>query len=124
MTKADGSNLTAAGTLVPTNLFLSALFSDITLTMNETVVEGGHYLYPYKAMMSSLLQFDVGMKKTQLEAAGYHVTAATRKGWIDTSKSCEFLGPLHLDVFAQSKYLLSGVNVRIKMSRSKLEFLF
>ena len=70
VTKADGSNLTAAGTLVPTNLFLSALFSEITLTMNDTVVEGGHYLYPYKVMMSSLLQFDVGMKKTQLEAAG------------------------------------------------------
>ena len=125
VTKNDGSALpaVATATAIPANLTLSALFTDVTLTMNDTVVEGGNFLYPYKAMMTSLLQFDEGMKKTQLEAAGYNANAAIRKGWIAGSVAHEFMGPLHLDMFAQAKYLLPGVNVRIKMTRSKLDFL-
>ena len=63
VTKNDGSALPAVATAILANLTLSALFSDVTLTMNDTVVEGGNFLYPYKAMMTSLLQFDEGMKK-------------------------------------------------------------
>jgi len=123
VTKTDGTNLDATSNTTPTNLTLASLFSDISLTMNDTIIDGGHFLYPYKAMMSSLLQFDDGMKSTQLEAAGYNETNATRKDWIAASKSHEFLGPLHLDMFAQSKYLLPGVNIRIKLSRSRVNFL-
>jgi hypothetical protein len=122
VTKSDGTALTAGSSATPANLTLGALFSDITLCMNDTVVEGGHFLYPYKAIMSSLLPFDEGMKSTQLEAAGYNEVEITRKGWIATSKSHEFLSPLHLDMFAQSKYLLPGVNVRVKLTRSKIDF--
>jgi hypothetical protein len=122
VTKNDGSALAGASVATPANLTLAALFSDITLTMNDTVVEGGHYLYPYKSMMSSLLQFDTGMKSTQLETSGFHETVATRKAWIAASASHEFMGPLHLDMFAQSKYLLPGVNVRVKLTRSKGDF--
>jgi hypothetical protein len=122
VTKTDGTDLGAASVATPANLTLAALFSDISLSMNDTSVDGGNFLYPYKSMMASLLQFDGGMKATQLEAAGYNEIDATRKGWIAASKSHEFLGPLHLDMFAQSKYLLPGVNVRVKLSRSKLNF--
>ena len=122
VTKKDGTALAATSVATPANLTLAALFSDITLSMNDTVIEGGNFLYPYKSIMSSLLQYDNGMKTTQLEAAGYNEVEATRRGWIAASRSHEFLGPLHLDMFAQSKYLLPGVNVRVKLSRSKVDF--
>jgi hypothetical protein len=120
--KNDGSNLDAAAKPYPTNLTLAALFSDVCLTLNDTVVEGGHNLYPYKAMMSCLLQFDESMKKTQLEAAGYNPDTTERTAWLAGSKSREFMGPLYLDMFSQSKYLLPGVNVRVKLTRSKNDF--
>jgi len=122
VTKKDGTVLGATAHATPANLTLAALFSDISLTLNDTVIEGGHFLHPYKAIMSSLLQFDESMKSTQLLLAGYHDTDATRKTWIAASAVHEFMGPLHLDMFAQSKYLLPGINVRIKMTRSKEDF--
>jgi hypothetical protein len=120
--KNDGTVMEATMKPYPTDLTLAALFSDVCLTLNDTVVEGGHYLYPYKAMMSCLLQFDGGMKKTQLEAAGYNPDTNERTAWFVGSKSKEFVGPLYLDVFSQSKYLLPGVNVRVKLTRSKNDF--
>jgi len=120
--KSDGSSLDATAKPYSTNLTLAALFSDVCLTLNDTVVEGGHYLYPYKAMMSCLLQFDEGMKNTQLEAAGFKKDTTNRTAWFASSKSKEFVGALYLDMFSQSKYLLPGVNVRLKLTRSKTDF--
>jgi len=122
ITKADGSNLDAAGKVYLANLTLSSLFADVSLFLNEHMVEGGHYLYPYKAYMSTILQFDESAKNTQLQAAGYEEETDERVKWFTGSKSKEFMGPLHLDLFQQSRYLLPGVNVRIKMSRSKVDF--
>ena len=102
VTKTDGTNLDAASVATPGNLTLASLFSDIHLSMNETMLDGGHYLYPYKAMMTSLLQFDDGMKSTQLEAAGYNETEVTRTVRISVTKDREFLG-FHLDVLFQSR---------------------
>ena len=120
--KKDGSALAGGAHATPANLTLAALFSDVSLSMNDTVLEGGHFLYPYKAMMTSLLQYNSDVKKSQLEAAGYHETEATRKDWIAASESHEFMGPLHLDFFTQAKYLLPGVNVRVKLTRSNVDF--
>ncbi len=44
-------------------------------------------MYPYKAMIASLLQFDDGMKKTQLVASGYHPDPVERAKWFTGSKS-------------------------------------
>jgi hypothetical protein len=125
--KSNGSDITTAeataGKICTANLTLAALFSDVSVTMNDTLVEGGHYLYPYKAMMSCLLQFDNGMKKTQLLASGYQEDKDERINWSAESKMKEFMGPLFLDVFSQSKYLLPGVDVKVRLTRSKPEFI-
>src|SRR5690349_3529642 len=57
--KADGSAVDPKthNPFTP-NLALSSLFSDVSLFLNGTLCEGGHHLYPYKAMLTSLLQFD------------------------------------------------------------------
>lgn len=120
--KLDGSKFDATLKPYTANLTLSSLFSDVSLSLNDTTIEGGHYLYPYKAMMSSLLQFDDGVKITQLEAAGYDEDKTDREAWYTGSKSKEFMGALFLDMFSQSKYLLPGVTVRLKLSRSKTDF--
>jgi hypothetical protein len=120
--KTNGSDLDAATKIRPSNMLLATLFADVSLTMNGTVVEGGHQLYPYKAMMTSLLQFDKEMKNTQLRAAGFEEDETERAKWMVGSKSLEIMGPLYLDLFSQSKYLLPHVDVRVKLTRSKVNF--
>ena len=123
--KADGTKLDAAGTnkAYLSNLTLASLFSDVSLTLNGTLVEGGSHLYPFKSMMMCLLQFDDNVKSTQLQAAGYtEDSEEERANLIAGSKTVEFMGPLYLDMFSQSKYLLSGVDVRLKLNRSKNDF--
>jgi hypothetical protein len=120
--KTKGDDMDATLKPYTTNLALASLFSDVSLTLNETLVEGGHHLYPYKAMMASLLQFDEGVKKTQLASAGYQEDKTERTKWFANSKSVEFTGALCLDFLGQSKYLLPGVDVRVKMNRSKKTF--
>ena len=83
--KSDGTAIPAAAAAdacIPANLTLASLFSDVTLLLNDVIVEGGHQLYPYKALMSTMLQFDDNAKKTHLELAGWNEDDAKRKAWI------------------------------------------
>jgi hypothetical protein len=120
--KSTGGELAADTKIYPANLLLSSLFDDVSLSLNGTTVEGGHHLYPYKAIMTSLLQFNAETKRTQLRAAGFQEDKTVRERWLASSKPLELMGPLFLDLFSQPKYLLPAVDVRVKFSRSKLQF--
>ena len=120
---ADGSTLDATKDKpVASNYFMHSLFSDVTLHLNDTVIEGGTQLYPYKAVMESELNFNGEAKKTQLLMAGLEETVASRKAWLAGSKVLELVGPLRLDFLNQPKYLLPGVSVRIRMTRANSNF--
>lgn len=118
----------------PVNLLLSSLFQDVTLTLNDQVVQGGDQLYAYKAMLNSMLLFDKGVKQTQLGAAGWEpdqvgkYNDATNSGLIKRidkfkdEKVCELMGPLHLDLMTQPKYLLPRVDMRLRLTRNSNSF--
>ena len=57
-----------------------------------------------------------------MSAAGWDEDSEARKTWFKGGKSKELVGTLRLDYFHQSKYLLPGVNMRLKLLRSKDEF--
>ena len=121
--KADGSQLDGTKDKpVPSDYFMHSLFSDITLHLNDTTVEGGSQMYPYKAVMESELNFNGEAKKTQLSMAGKEDAVAPRKAWVAGSKILEMIGPLRLDFLNQPKYLLPGVSVRIRMTRANHNF--
>jgi hypothetical protein len=121
VTKGDGTAMDATTTLRPANLSLATFFKDVSLSLNDTLVEGCQE-YAYKAFMTSLLQFGREMKTTQLRAAGFEDDTAKRDTWLVGGKMLELMGPLYLDLFSQSKYLLPRVDVRIKMNRSTPAF--
>ena len=132
VTKLDGSNLTTTGTtkdeVAPCNNFLHTLFSDVSLTFNEKQIEGSTHMYPYRAYMSTLLQYDRNVKKHQLFAEGFVLDDYSkmddktgsgfvkREALIAGSRMFELSGPLHLDFTQQGKDLLNLVNVRIKLT--------
>ena len=106
---------------VPSNFFMYALFSDVTLSLNNTVIEGGESLYPYKACMSALLNLPSDAREFELKALGCGDND-TRQQWIRESYPCQLAGALRLDFFSQPKYLIPGVSVRIKMKKSSEGF--
>lgn len=123
-----GKALTAAEkpNIFPCNMLLSSLFSDVILSINDTVVESSNNMYPYKCMLNALLNFDENMIGSQLEASGYteeaEMEAANKERGDWLHEGIELAGPLMLDLFCQSQYFPSGNSLRIKLIRKRLDF--
>ena len=67
----DGTNLAGGADVMFVNMPLSSLFADVQLSLNEQQIAGGNQLYPYRAMISALLQTNEGTKNHQLFTCGY-----------------------------------------------------
>lgn len=122
VTTADNKVLPATSANVPCNFFLNGLFRDVTLTFNDTIIEGGNHLYPYKSTIDAIFNFDRAAKAIQLRAMGFDDNIANRKAWIAESHRLELVGSLRLDFFNQPKYLLPGVNVKVSLQTSQSKF--
>lgn len=122
--RSDGAVFTTADAVrpVPTNYFMNALFSDATLTLNDTQIEGGSSMYPYKSTIESILNFGISAAHSQLLTAGVAEEETERAKWVGDSGVFELVGALRLDFFNQPKYLIPGVNVRINLVRSQDSF--
>lgn len=124
VTASDGKNLADAAIVSPANYFLNALFDDVTVSLNDTIIEGGNHLYPYKATIESIFGFNNDTRNIQLKTIGYEEDEAERRKIIAKSKICELAGALRLDFFNQPKYLLPGVDVKLSFHRSRNLFPF
>jgi hypothetical protein len=113
------NNLAATSLCTPVNYFMNALFSDVTLSLNNTVVEGGNQMYPYKSTIDCIFNYNSNAKYYQLTPMGYSEVDDDRKNMIALSREIELVGKLHLDFFNRPQYLLPGVNVSIKLTRAK-----
>ena len=134
VTNQNGEDLAEGAEVAPVNNWLHSLFSDVSLTLNDSIVEGGSHLYPYKAYLTNLLLFGEVAKKCQLQSSGWAKDQAgrmehlqntgylTRRAWIAQSAVYEMEGPLLLDLCMQGKLLLNQVDVRVKLTRSNNTF--
>ena len=137
----DGGDLDEAGAdsnVVPTNLLLHSLFSEVDVYLNSVQLNTPSGAYPYLAYLQTLLTYSPTVKDTQMEAAmfykdtanhfdkitgGENVGMVARKNRIKKSKEVELIGRIHSDIFLQPKYLLSYVDLRLKLIRNKQAFL-
>lgn len=123
VTASDGKALVEASKVCPANYLMNALFSDVTLSLNDKVIEGGNQVYAYKSTIEDIFGFNRETRDIQLRAKGYIEDENVRMGQlISKSKVCELGGAMRLDFFNQPKYLLPGVTVRVRMQRSKDTF--
>ena len=141
--KADGTDVAhtladgTAGdnpTVAPVNLWLQSLFSQIDVTLNETLISQSSNNYAYRAYLSTLLSYGADAKKSWLgmelfepDQAGRmdsmtNTGLVQRKNYIKNSKEVELKGRLHTDISLQSRLLPNGVNCRITLTRSKPAF--
>ena len=124
--------------VVPTNLLLHSLFSEANVYLNSTQLNTASGAYPYMAYLQTVLTYSPDVKKTQMTGSMYYKDTAnnfnkingtdnkgmvSRKQLISKSAEVELVGRIHSDIFHQPKYLLSYLDLRLKLVRSKEAFL-
>lgn len=137
--KANGEDLTSADDdlIAPENLFLHSLFSELNISLNGTLVSSSTNTYAYRAYIETLLNYGRDCKDSQLALSMYFKNGSnifpfsksnqnqgllSRMKRVQRSSTIDMLGRLHGDIFAQEKYLLNGVDLRLRMIRSKDSF--
>ena len=144
--KTDGGNLgqtsDAAGTVTgddanvgPVNLWLHSLFSQVDVSLNERLVTPSMNTYPYRAYLETLLSYGPVAKESYLTAAMWYKDTAkhmedhqlnkgfkSRQKWTLASNQVVMVGRPHLDLCFQDRLMLNGVDVKMRLVRSKDTF--
>ena len=135
----DGSTTTTPGAdagVGPVNNFLHSMFSQVDVSLNERLVTPSTNTYPYRAYIETLLTYGPAAKESQLtqalwykDKAGFMDDTTThndgftqRRKWIKNSREVEMMGKLHLDLAFQEKPILNGVDIKMRLIRSKNAF--
>ena len=137
----NDSPVDAAVAVAPINNTMQSLFSQIDVSLNDVNVSSATTTYPYRAYIETHLNYGTDAKKSRLQAAMYFIDdnltvsnpipdsssarnmGLKRRHGICTAKpTFDMIGPLHVDVFNQSKYMLNGVTMKVRMTRSKDSF--
>ena len=142
ITKADGGNLDPNAKVGPANLFLNALFVQVDVSLNGKLVSSATNTNPYRAILETTLSYGPAAKKSQLTAALFYKDRASYLDETDPTKddkdantglkarylhtlgsqSVEMIGRIHEDVFNMDRLMINGVDLRLKLTRSKNEF--
>ena len=135
----DKSDLIDDAKCGPVNLFLHSLFSQIDVQLNGKLISPSINTYPYKAYLETLLSYGSDAKKSQLGSELWYFDNGNMNeinphleegndGFIargkmtSKSKSVEMMGRLHCDFFQQDRYLINGVEMKLKLIRSPEAF--
>ena len=139
---ADGTNLNEDAQVGPVNLWLHALFSQMEVYLNNKLVTPSSTSYPYRSYMETVLNFSKDAKVSHLTSALYYKDQAgkmdavnplgdaaeanqglrSRHLYTSESKSVAMEGRLHSDLFAQERYIIGAVPIKIKLVRSRDPF--
>ena len=141
VTQPNGADLDAAAPVGPVNNWLHSLLSQVDVSLNGTLVTQSSNTYPYRAYVETLLIYGLGAKSTQLTNQLWYKDKAsrmsavelaggpdpnpgfvTRREYITGSRVVDMMGRLHVDMFLQDKFLINGVDVKIRLVRSKPSF--
>ena len=141
VTRANGHELDADEPVGPVNNWLHSLFSQVDLSLNGTLVTSSTNTYAYRAYIETLLSYGPDAKSTQLTNQLWYKDKAsrmnaveliggpdpnhgfvTRREYITGSRVVDMIGRLHVDMFLQDKFLINGVDVKLRLVRSKPSF--
>ena len=133
VTAADGTDLEEDVEISPECNFLHTMWSQIDVYLNGSLVTQSNNNYPYRAYIENLLSFGQDAKSSQLSAVLWYRNTAgqfdtrgdansgytVRKALAAQSRQIDMMGRLHVDLSFQNRYLLNGVEIRLRLIRSK-----
>lgn len=125
--------------VAPVNNFLHSLFNQVDVFFNQKLVAPPNNAYAYRAYIETLLNYGPAAKASHLTTALWYADTAggfeqlpgaspsntgqdTRATYVQGGRTLDMIGHLHCDVFNQDKFLLNGVEVRLRLVRSKDDF--
>ena len=126
--KADGSAVADDVDVGVSNMLFHALIQRVDVYVGDTLITQSGGFYAWKAAIETMVNFGGDAKKSHLANIMYYKDTPgndglnSRKELIKGSKAFELFGPLHVDFFFQSKYLISNVPIRVKIIRNPAEF--
>jgi len=138
ITRANGDALGKDDTVAAVNYFLHSIWSQIDVYFNQTLVSSTAS-YGYKALLDALFLQDKEVSESYLQMAGFYKDTAafmqtmaleargnlgyTNRLLLFAKGTVEVEGRLAIDIFQQSKPLLNGVQVEIKMYPQNQDFI-
>lgn len=142
--KANGADLVAADKVGPVNLFMQSLFSQVDISLNEKIVTPSMPTYPYRAYADVMLNYGPATLKSLYTMSLFHRDTpgmmdvaepspddddadenqglSARYNYSKNSSLIEMISPIHADLFFQPRYLINGVDLRVKFIRHKDAF--
>ena len=117
------------------NLGIATLFSDASLSISGTQIEGGASDYPYLAYFKNVMQFTPDAQASTMTAMGWYKDQAgkfddkantgfvKRQTLVGNSQTVELYGPVFFDFFNQDRHLINQAELRIKFTPNKPEFI-
>ena len=123
--------------MVPINYWLHTLFSQVDVSLNDTLISPSENTYPYRAYIEATLNYGRDATKSQLTASLFYRDSShhfndtqgndnsglkVRRELTVRIREVDMMGRLHTDITAQDRYLLNGVNVKIRLIPSKRAF--
>lgn len=125
--------------VAPVNNFLHSIFSQVDVFFNQKLVTPSNTLYPYRAYIETLLNYGTDAKASHLTTSLWANDTAgkmdeepstncankglkKRQEFTSGGKTVDLIGHLHIDVCNQERFLLNGVEIRVRLVRSKDSF--
>ena len=144
----DGSQVVGTTAVAPVNNLLHSLFNQVDVLFNGVRVASSSMNYAYKSYIETHLNYSKDAKESRLSAQLYTCDnnlsveepvlgspGEDGNGEVDINEGLnyrheicvknnafELIGKPHVDVFNVKKYLLPGVEIRIRLSRGKNAF--
>ncbi|XP_051160512.1 uncharacterized protein F54H12.2-like [Leptopilina boulardi] len=118
------------------NNLLHSLFNQIDVYFNQKLVSPPNNAYAYRAYLETLFNYGPAAKRSHLSTALWYTDDhknmedvnrdstgfGARRALLQPDGVVDMIGHLHCDVFNQNKFLLNGVEMRLRLVRSKNTF--
>jgi len=137
--QTQGTSSSGETNVGPVNHLLHSIFNQIDVYFNQKLVSPPNNAYAYRAYIEALLNYSSLAKTSHLTSCLWdadtpgHMDEALesktgnpalvrRARYIRSGRALDLIGHLHCDVFNQDKFLINGVEVRLRLVRSKDSF--
>ena len=125
----------------PVNLLLHSLFSEVDISLNDTLVTASNNTYAYRSYLETILSYGDAAKTSQMTSALLYKDTAShfedanphdangrntgfkrRSALIEDGRVVDMIGGIHSDLFFQDRFLPNDINIRIRLVRNKDAF--
>ena len=132
--QVTGESNTSLANVSPVNNFMHSLYSQVDIYLQKKLITTSNSNYPYEAYFNTLLKYDETAKKTHLESqlyikdeglmdakdiGGGNPGMTLRARYIAESNTVDMMGPILSDVCYMNRYLLNGIELKIRLWPTK-----